>query len=262
MTAAVLADLLGTQQLLAAALTEHPAQALARLAAWLDPISFVEDLDDTDDDLLRVLGICRSCFPDVYGEAAVALWNGTRDIEVLLCKGMSRHLVAPVNYLEDVMGGIPFEAYGINFDEWIADPDCRPILTQVAAWFDIPEHGTESAQPTASRLIASLEKRGETGTASDMATLLRWLFSCSGNTLVDHSAEDIWESGIETPYWDKDGIEFMNEVQQEAGEIMDAVERAVDLLETHPAWGKAIQANIRRVMERKESDGRLVLQWP
>ncbi len=262
MTAAV-ADLLAVQRLLAVALTEHPAQALAHLAAWLDPISFIDDVDDTDDDLLRALDICRGCFPDVYGEAAGALWGGTRDIEAVLCKGMSRHLVVPVNFLEDVIGGIPFEAYGIDLDDCVVDSGCHPSMIALADRFGIPdENSAESMQPVARILCASLEKHGETGTAHDMSMLMQWAFSICENTLVSMSNEDIWESGMETPYWEPDGVEFMNEVQREANDIMDAVNRALDVLEHDPAWSEAFQATIRRVKERKASRDRLDLQWP
>jgi hypothetical protein len=258
-----LTDLLAAQQMLAAALTEHPAQALAHLAAWLDPIRFIDDVEDTDDELLRVLGICRGCFPDVYGEAAGAVWDKARDVKTVLCDGMSRHLVAPVRFLEDLIGGIPFEAYGIDLDGCVADPDCTPSVVALADQFGIPdEHSAESMQPIAKILSDSLEKRGETGAAHDMAMLLQWAFAISENTLVSMSNEDLWESGIEPPDWEPDGVEFMNEVQREANAIMDAVQRALDVLERDPAWIEAFQANIRRIKERKASHDRLDLQWP
>lgn len=95
-------------------------------------------------------------------------------------------------------------------------------------------------------LVEDLEaKSGQTCMA--VASLLSWLFSISGNTLVDCTQEEIWESGLEGPDWTPDEIAFVNAMTQEALDMIAQSEQGQKILETDEAFRAALKRNIRVV---------------
>src|SRR5262245_34720246 len=116
-------DLLAAQAILANAMMADTRLALANAVAWLDPSHIVthqigvrnEDLDE--DEFTQALRLCRYLFPDVYAGAMQQIWQGTneRHLERTLIDGINAHLVMKLNSLEELVGGIPVEMYGISF---------------------------------------------------------------------------------------------------------------------------------------------------
>jgi len=89
----------------------------------------------------------------------------------------------------------------------------------------------------------------------DLSALLSWMFSASGNSLVDWSQEAMWESGAEYPDWSLEDIAFVNDMTREAEVIMGAAESGMALVESNPTLNKALQRNIRTIykqIERRE----------
>ena len=63
--------------------------------------------------------------------------------------------------------------------------------------------------------------------------MLAWLFSCSGNSLIDCTDETIAE--IPPLDWDAESVAFAFEILEEAESILRDVEAAIHVLQTEPA---------------------------
>lgn len=256
-------DLLPTQSLLTALLQTDTALSLALAAAWLDP-ALLTDCEDEDDEFAYTLAICRRCFPDVYASAVQSLRDGASDLQIdrIFCEGIGRHLVVDVDDIQHLQYGVPWQALGIDLFDRQTLEESHPLLVTVAAWFAITtaDSRIEQVRRTAEALIKSLEPYGETGSHSDLANLLRWLFALSGNSLVDYTDEALYESGIEPVPWERDDIAFVNAVQQEAYDIVDAAERALNLLDTNATWRDVFQRNIDLTRRNPKHAARL--DWP
>ncbi|MEP7288619.1 MAG: hypothetical protein ABI947_22935 [Chloroflexota bacterium] len=256
-------DLLQTQAMLTALLQTNTALSLALAAAWLDPALLADD-EDEDDECAYTLAICRRCFPDVYASAVHHLRSGVSRSEVdrVFCEGIGRYLVVDVQDIQQFQYGVPWEALGIDLYDQEAFQEASPRLAVVAAWFGVTAEDStiEQARRVAEALIKSLEPYGETGIHSDVASLLRWLFGLSGNTLVDFTDEELYESGIEPVPWECDDIAFINDVQQEAYMMVDAATRALTLLETNADWREYFQQNTKLTRRNPKHAARL--DWP
>jgi hypothetical protein len=264
--------LLQAQSCLVTALLADPVTALASAAAWLDPMG-LSDMDsdryyagDEDNDLEYALSVCRVCFRDVYADVVQRLWRGEGYVALnrAICDGANRYLIAELNDVEEFKFGVPFEALGVDVDEYFGElAEMAPRLVPIAAWFGISDKGNaDHAREVATRLIANLEPYGEDCPHADLANLLRWLFGMSGNTLVDYTQDMLWDAGIETAPWTPDDIQHMNGVQEEANEMVASALRALELLEQDNVWAEALQHNIRLITGRKAKRDRTTLQWP
>ncbi len=255
-------DLWQMQSFLAFSMKADTTLALATCAVWLDPALFSAgefDSGSEEDDLTYALHICREGFTEVYVEAVQALWRGEGwpALNRAICTGLNRHLVTPLRSLEQIRYGVPFEALGVDRD----DPDFStqyPQLVPIAAWFEA--EGSDP-QETAAVLIQSLAPNGDTGIHADLAHLLGWLFGVTGNTLVDWSEDLLWEQGIDPPDWTPDDIQFLNEVQEEAHQIVASALRALECLEQNQRWAQILQRNLKLVRERKKPDEQPALRW-
>lgn len=255
-------DLWQMQSFLVSSMKADTTLALANCAAWLDPALFSADEFDSDseeDDLTYALHVCRACFPEVYTEVVQRLWRGESALQLnqVICAGLNRYLVTPLQDISQIQYGVPFEALGLDRD----DSDFRaqhPRLARIADWFHSDD---QEPHECASILIKSLAVYGEKGIHADLAHLLGWLFGISGNTLVDWTEDMIWEGGIEPPEWTPDDIAFINEVQEEAHEMVSSAQRALEQLEQDRGWAQTLQRNIRLVRERKKPDDQPALRW-
>ncbi len=272
-------DLLAVQIFLSCTLLTDPRLALASVTAWLDPVYLMGDVEDTvdldeADDVRVALQICRACFPQAYAEANQLLWQGADEFTLrrYVLDGINAGLVAPLDDLEQVRYGPPIEGMGLCLD----DPEFRdafPDLADVLADFGLdPEDGLadfQVAQQIARHLADSLEETAKPA-LMNIAHLLNWLFSMSGNTLVDMSMEDIWDSGMDMPDWTPDDVAFVNEMTREARQILDAATAGEKVLHADPTLRAAFRQNIDRVKQALHRQGTrrshdrlsLDLQWP
>jgi len=94
---------------------------------------------------------------------------------------------------------------------------------------------------------------------------LAWLFSCSGNTLIDFDDESLAE--IPPLAWDENDLAFAIELIEEADGIMGDVTAGLTLLEANLSLFAALEANIQRTYKTiaqqkgKKDEPRIRLEW-
>ena len=267
-------DLLDTFGLLAAAMLDDPLLTLANAVAWLDPLWETSDDDvyDEGDGVGLALCITRSAFPDIYAGAVERIRSGEseKELDSFICGEISRRGI-PLDNLEFLGYGIPLTAAGVE----LADPDlyaARCDLLPLVELFGIrPEPGHYNVEVpdcayTVGRVIAdSLVKQADEG-LKQVGWALAWLFSCSGNTLIDFDDESMAE--IPPLTWDENDLAFATELIEEANGIMGDVTAGLTLLETTPILFSALEANIQRTYKTiakqkgKQDELRIRLEWP
>lgn len=100
---------------------------------------------------------------------------------------------------------------------------------------------------TAGRIIAdSLVKQADER-LQKVGWALAWLFSCSGNTLIDFDDESMAE--IPPLSWDENDLAFAIELIEEADGIIGDVTAGLTLLETRASLLKELERNIQRVYQ-------------
>ncbi len=213
-------ELLDTFGLLAAAMLDDPLLTLANAVCWLDPLweTSDDDLYDEGDGVGLALCITRSAFPDIYAGAVERIRSGVseKELDSFICGGISQQGI-PLDNLEFLGYGIPLTACGIE----LSDPDlyaARPDLLPLVDLFGIrPEPGHYNVEVpdcayTAGRIIVdSLVQQNDEG-LKQVGWVLAWLFSCSGNTLIDFDDESMAE--IPPLSWDENDLAFAIEVRR------------------------------------------------
>lgn len=285
-------DLQALPAFLRGALLGDVTRSLALAAAWLDPLRledtdpefpFYEEVhDDPQAALLMALGIARRCFPGIYA-SALALARQGQGLQQL-----ADHYCAAVSLLyphialwelADMLYGVPcrwagLEPCGPDF------PNNHPELVDLLADFGVtpqqeqhaiaPEHtftciaeaDYEQAYSVARPIINSLLAQAAQP-YGDLACLLLWLFSASGNSLIDLSYDAYYDAGFETLDWEPGILQDVNEAHQQAGVILEAAGNGLLVLQTDTPLRAAFRRNIQRVKtahERKQTDVRF--HWP
>jgi len=267
-------DLLDTFGLLAAAMLEDPLLALANAVAWLDPLWETSDDDvyDEGDGVGMALCITRSAFPDIYAGAVERIRSGAteKELDSFICGEIGKRGL-PLDNLEFLGYGIPLTACGIE----LSDPDlyaARSDLLPLVDLFGIrPEPGHYNVEVpdcayTAGRIIADSLVKHEDERLKQVGWALAWLFSCSGNTLIDFDDESLAE--IPPLTWDENDLAFAIELIEEANGIMGDVSAGLTLLEANPILFAALEASIQRTykalakMKGKQDEPRIRLEWP
>lgn len=246
-------ELLDTFGLLVAAMLEDPLLCLANAVCWLDPLWEISDDDvyDEGDGVGLALGITRSAFPDIYVGAVERIRSGAseKELDTFICGEISQRGI-PLDNLEFPGYGIPLTACGIE----LSDPDlyaARPDLLPLVNLFGIqPEPGHYSVEVpdcayTAGRIIAdSLVKQADER-LQQVGWALAWLFSCSGNSLVDFDDESLAE--IPPLSWDENDLAFAIELIEEANGIVQDVNAGLERLESSPDLLAALSAHVKRI---------------
>ncbi len=267
-------ELLDTFGLLAAALLDDPLLALANAVAWLDPLWETSDDDvyNEGDGVGMALCITRSAFPDIYAGAVERIRSGAseKELDSFICAGISQRGI-PLDNLEFLGYGIPLTACGIE----LSDPDlytARSDLLPLADLFGIraePGHYNVEVPDcayTAGRIIADSLVKQDDERLKQVGWALAWLFSCSGNTLIDFDDESMAE--IPPLSWDENDLAFAIELIEEANGIMGDVNAGLALLEAAPELFAALEANVQRTykaltkMKGKQDEPRIRLEWP
>jgi hypothetical protein len=281
-------DLLAMQDLLMSSLTQNFRLALATTVAWLTPAQIChltyENLDEEEpDDIQYALDVCRAYFPSVYATASSLIWQGSSGEHVAqhICDGLNQFLVAGfLNEIEEVRYGIPMDMVGIYLSADLFDlrhfhgpPNYLPILED----FGITEDTASDPEIDEARNIALMLNRSlqeQQGTIYEcIVALINWLFSHSGNTMIDTTDEDFYESGWTLMDWTAENIEFMAEIATEAYAMLDQAELALKILATDTELRAAFRRNIRILSKpsrstkttRKETNRDHLtrqLQWP
>ncbi len=270
-------DFFTLQNALAAAINADPVLRLAHLTAWLDPL-WSDDEDDwdmpQDDDgtLTIALRILRRAFPDIYFEALLAIRSGAtyQRLDHLICDAVQLQGI-PLENLEWLPFGIPLPTYGASLE----DPDfyeTHPDIIPVLACFgispdpnpynvDIPDVAYKAAAIIADNLVKQQNEGWR-----QVAWLLRWLFSQSGNSSVDW--DDSLMSEVQPLSWEPEDIEFACDIVEEADSIMADALAGLAFINGQPNLMAALQDNVRRiykVVERqngRRDEPKVRLKWP
>jgi hypothetical protein len=268
-------DLLDTFGLLAAAMLDDPLLALANAVAWLDPLwetSEDDDVYEEGDGVGMALCITRSAFPDIYASAVERIRSGAAysELDNLICGEISKRGI-PLDNLEFLGYGIPLTACGIE----LSDPDlyaARPDLLPLVDLFGIrPEPGHYSVEVpncayTAGRIIADSLVQQDDEQLKQVGWALAWLFSCSGNTLIDFDDESLAE--IPPLTWDQDDLAFAIELIEETNGMLRDVTAGLERLESNPHLLSALSAHVKHIYKAiskqkgKEDEPRVRLEWP
>ncbi len=267
-------DLLDTFGLLAAAMLDDPLLALAKAVAWLDPLWETSDDDvyDEGDGVGMALCITRSAFPDIYAGAVERIRSGAseKELDTFICGEISQRGI-PLDNLEFLGYGIPLTACGIE----LSDPDlyaARSDLLPLVELFGIrPEPGHYSVEVpdcayTAGRIIADSLMKQADERLQQVGWALAWLFSCSGNTLIDFDDESLAE--IPPLSWDEDDLAFAIELIEEANGIIQDVNAGLERLESSPDLLAALSAHVKHIykvlskQKGKKDEPRIRLEWP
>jgi hypothetical protein len=259
-------DLLQLQSVLVSRMSADPQLCLAHAVVWLDPFwdAFAEeDDDDTGDGSLGLaLRVVRESFPNIYVQVIELLRAGGSwdDIDRLVCREIEQ-LGIPLENLEWMGYGIPLPSYGLNLE----DPDFPeshtdliPVL-QTFGWDVSPDDDVEvpdSLYCIAQWIAEDLEQHPETG-YRQLSWLLQWLFSCSGNSVIDLDYETMSE--FQPLSWDKDDLDFAIAIIQEADQIMKEALDGLAFLQSHPDLFTTLTNNVKRInrtirLQTKEQD--------
>src|SRR5690606_6473984 len=118
---------------------------------------------------------------------------------------------------------------------------------------------------TAGRIIADSLVQQDDERLKQVGWALAWLFSCSGNTLIDFDDESMAE--IPPLSWDENDLAFAIELIEEANGIIADVNAGLTLLEANPSLFAALEANIQRTYKTiakqkgKQDEPRIRLEW-
>jgi len=257
---------------LAHVLTTDPLLLLASAVATFDPFwsAFDDDFDGEEPPLDIALRVTRGAFPDIYAEAVEYLRAGAvyADMDRLLCKAISAKGI-PLDDLDMIGWGVPMTAYGVDLEDpefYIVHEDLLPVLAPFGLSLsetddyriDIPE-----AIYAAGRTIANSLHEQADPVLRQVGWLYGWLFSCTGNSLVDYTDETLSE--IPPLSWSKDDIAFAIEVIEEAEGIMRDVQAGLAALQTTPELLAVLEGNIDRLNQQDKQGKRhghpLVLEW-
>ncbi len=266
-------ELLDTFGLLAAAMLDDPLLALANAVAWLDPLweTSDDDLYDEGDGVGLALCITRSAFPDIYAGAVERIRSGSseKELDGFICGEIGKRGI-PLDNLEFLGYGIPLTACGIE----LSDPDLYAARSDLLPLIDLfgirPEPGHYNVDVpdcayTAGRIIADSLVQQDDEALKQVGWALAWLFSCSGNTLIDFDDESMAE--IPPLSWDENDLAFAIELIEEANGIMGDVTAGLTLLEANPTLFAALETNNRhtyKVLAKtkgKQDEPRIRLEW-
>lgn len=253
-------DLLEVYERLGSALTADPQMCLAYAAALLDPIRDEEvELNSQYDILPFALHMTRHVFPDVYAKVVEALHRGTNDAELdrILCEGISAYGI-PLDNLEWIGWGVPIPGLGIRLE----DPDCLeqnseivPLLTvfgipsvsfaidcaDVDDTLEVPDIAYRAASMLASDLILHEDERWQ-----QVGWAVAWVFSCSGNSTVDYTDEDLSE--FQPLEWDRENVAFAVEIIDEADDLLAKAQAGLRYLKESSDLVRVLHRNIDRVL--------------
>ncbi len=267
-------DLLATCGLLAAAMLDDPLLALANAVAWLDPLWETSEDDDVYEDgdgVGMALCITRSAFPDIYASAVERIRSGAAysELDTLTCGEISKRGI-PLDNLEFLGYGIPLTACGVE----LSDPDlyaARPDLLPLVDLFGIrPEPGHYTVEVpqcayTAGRIMADSLVKQTDEPLQQVGWALAWLFSCSGNTLIDFDDESLAE--IPPLTWDQDDLAFAIELIEETSDMLRDVTAGLKWLEEHRQLFDRLKHNIQCIyraiakQKGKRDEPKVQLKW-
>lgn len=245
--------LLTLHEALTQALHNDPLHQLALLVTTLDPLwhETEEERTENEGDLELGLLIARRVFPELYGDVVLQQRLGVRQAELhrLVCVGFSERGI-PIDDVSCLSYGIPLTAYGLNLtdpDIYTHHPSLVSLLTLFGIQVDVNSYDIDIPQAvyTVGRLLADSLVQQADPSWQQVGWLLAWVFSCSGNTLIDADDEEL--SSIQPLTWDAEDVTFGQEMIAEAERVLRDVEAAEIWLNAHRAASEQLKSNIHHV---------------
>lgn len=247
-------ELLHLQELLVTGMNTDSVLCLANLVAWLDPFwdDFIEEEDDYagDGGLGLALRVVRNSFPTIYVQVIQQLRDGCSwdEIDRFVCREIEK-LGIPLENLEWMGYGIPLPSYGVRLEEpdfYQSHADLIPILAPfgIDATADDTVDVPECAHIVGQFIAEDLELHPD-ARYRQLSWLMQWLFSCSGNSVIDLDYDSMCE--FQPLSWDKDDLEFAIAIIQEADEIMPEALKGLAFLQSTPEVFTALGDNVQRI---------------
>lgn len=269
-------QLLDIQRFLNDAMNNDPLLCLAKAVTWLDPFwdEFTEEEDDDTGDggLGLAMRVIRDSFPMIYVQVVEQLHEGHSwdDIDRFVCREIEK-LGIPLENLEWMHYGIPLPSYGVRLEEpdfYESHPDLIPILTTfgIDPSLDDDTVNLPACAYTAGQLIAENLERHPDERYRQLSWLVQWLFSCSGNSVIDLDYDTMCE--YQPLSWDKDDLEFAIAIIEEANVIMKEVQAGLAFINNHNGLLIALQHNVRSIYRKitrrkdKHKQPNIQLKWP
>ena len=240
---------------LAVQVRHDPVLALANVVVWLDPAWDADQNVFEDDSDEQAWWIVRQNFPSLYAEVIQLLRNGaTRaDIERRICTTLTQ-MGIEINELEEMAYGIPLTAVGVNIST-LETYDTHPDLKAIVELFGIqPDENvfgvviSDSVFQTGRRMVETLSHHAACEWRQ-VGMALAWVFSCSGNSLIDYDMDELYE--MESLEWTQTDIAFAIEMIAEADRMMAEVVAGLVLLEKD-AYRQDLKRMIRKGMRHDE----------
>jgi hypothetical protein len=264
-------DLIETYRQLSEALAADPLLLLASAVATLDPFWNTGDEDDYDEDPLWIaLRVTRGAFPDIYAAAVERLQAGAPSAELdrLICGAITAKGI-PLDDLYAIGWGIPLPAFGADLtapEFYDAHPDLLPLLAHFGIELPDDEYCgaevPEQAYEIGRALAASLHEQDDPA-LRQVGWLLCWIFSCTGNSLVDCTDEALSE--LEPLSWSTDDVAFAIELIAEADGIMNDVAAGLRSLTAVPGLITVLQRNISCLEQRgrkgQRNERHVIFDW-
>jgi hypothetical protein len=266
-------ELLDTFGLLAAAMLDEPLLALANTVCWLDPLWMVNDEDEYEDEdsVTLALYIIRSALPHIYAGAVERIRAGAaeKELDRFICDEIGKRGI-PLDNLEFMRFGIPLTACGVELSDpelYLTRPDLLPIIELFGIRIGEDCYNVEvpDCAYTAGQIIADNLVKQDDEELKQVGWGIAWLFSCSGNTLIDYDDESLAE--IPPLSWDENDLQFAVELLEEADGIIRDVTAGLTLLQANPILFAALEANIQRTYKtiakqtEKRDQPKVQLSW-
>lgn len=250
---------------LAESLTADPLLLLASTVAAFDPFwnAFdAENIDYDTDPLHIALQVTRGAFPDIYAEAVERLRAGAayQEMDRLLCKAISAKGI-PLDDLDVIGWGVPLNAIGVDLEDpefYAVHTDLLPIIAPFG--IDTPEGEMysvdvpECVYPTGRAVAASLLEQSDPA-LRQVGWAFGWLFSCTGNSLIDYTDEALSE--IPPLSWSAEDVAFAVELIEEADGILRDVQAGIDHLKQASDLRAALERNIASLYRELKQKGKL-----
>lgn len=245
--------------MLADVVNSDPFLELITAITWLDPLWHQSDDHEIDDmeEMEQALHILRHCMPELYVDTIGKLHEGMdrSSLENFVCGAVTQKGI-PLDYIDQMRFGIPLTPVGVDFDDidtYEHHPEFLPLLDAFGVKLeDIDAVDTRNIR-TRARLISENLYHQSDPDWKKVGSLIDWVFSCSGNTLIDCTDEDLSEMQ-EPLWWDSENVALAIEMHDEADLCLDESKAALAWLQDHPEGLEIITANLPTVIEYIEAN--------
>lgn len=250
------------------AASDDPLLALSSAYAWLDPLAVPAILNDVEEEALaecemsRAVLVLRDCFPETYIRVigTVRHHHTWQSVQHLIISAVNQHILGPgIQTIEELGFYIPYESTAVALFDTTFDSykdSFKQLVQDILGWFKVTYDAETGSLDechyweagTAAEVLAISLRGLDNQHAADLAMLLEWVFSRTGNTLADCTDEELADSGLPYPEWSCSDIELHNEVQAEAYAIVEQAERGYQMITSCPDLIQCVIKNAQKTL--------------